>query len=175
VDIFLQEVFSSEMLLMMLFWVVLFFSFNTQGHWFCICYFLCTPWFFSPSGSPPKRASLRNGYWLFDFCQRCSKLFFEDFKAFGFFFSLLDPENIYLLALGILTCSFYNAWCEKKSVGMIQSKEFRGLKEVEALEKRNMLIVCTFWDTCLPKKMIVVVFQNLGKEHIDFTCCTHIF
>jgi len=71
------------------------------------------------------------------------------------------------LALGILTCSFYNAWCEKKSVGMIQSKEFRGLKEVEALEKRNMLIVCTFWDTCyLPKKMIVVVFQNLGKEHI---------
>jgi len=103
-------------------------------------------------------------------------LFFEDFKAFGFFFSLLDPENIYLLALGILTCSFYNAWCEKKSVGMIQSKEFRGLKEVEALEKRNMLIVCTFWDTCyLPKKMIVVVFQNLGKEHIDFTCCTHIF
>jgi len=25
--------------------------------------------------------------------------FSEDFKAFGFFFSLLDPENIYLLAL----------------------------------------------------------------------------
>jgi len=41
-------------------------------------------------------------------------LFFEDFKAFGFFFSLLDPENIYLLALGILICGFYNAWCEEK-------------------------------------------------------------
>jgi len=43
------------------------------------------------------------------------------------------------------------------------------------MEKRSMLIVCTFWDTCyFPKRMIVVVFQNLGKEHIDFTCCTHI-
>ena len=131
---------------------------------------------FPPSGSPPQnRASLRTGYST-SVNDVPSSFFFEDFKAFGFFFSLLDPENIYLLALGILTCSFYNAWCEKKSVGMIQSKEFRGLKEVEALEKRNMLIVCTFWDTCyLPKKMIVVVFQNLGKEHIDFTCCTHIF
>jgi len=33
-------------------------------------------------------------------------LFFEDFKAFGFFFSLLDPENIYLLALVILKLCF---------------------------------------------------------------------
>jgi hypothetical protein len=32
--------------------------------------------------------------------------FFEDFKAFGFFFSLLDPENIYLLALVILKLCF---------------------------------------------------------------------
>jgi len=53
---------------------------------------------FPPSGSPPQnRASLRTVYSTS--VNDVPSSFFEDFKAFGFFFSLLDPENIYLLAL----------------------------------------------------------------------------
>jgi len=94
------------MLLMMLVFlrVVVLFFFDTRT----LILHLLFPWrslIFPPSGSPPKNlASLRTGHST-SFNDVPSS-FFEDFKAFGFFFSLLDPENIYLLALVISICGF---------------------------------------------------------------------